>query len=714
MVNLATQNLSKMLSQSKNQIPQTSVKTYNPEYPWFSEEDYKKLESDVDKMGLMGAEKKEAMNQLYRDRIKYVRNNQLLDERAKMINEQAYKAAELNNKEADAQVRMTEFSQALKRKYNLDATADDIEVFKDFVSWLWEWWADLAGQYLSWQNKKLRYDAGLETWWQKVGDFWVWVLQSPWKWGYNMVWQWVDKWAKGIKDATEWTDLWDRLSEKSTNVVKWYLKKKWLTDEEINNEINWFVQEREQELRDWTAFNGREQTDIRTPILWEERANNKNTKAWEIVWDIGTAIAMTSPLSAALAPAMTTQWLANAALLWGIEWGVDTIVTQYGTQGNLDISPSQAILGIWWGMFGGLLTNKLANLPKNQQENIRKEAAWYIEKSIKPTVKGKQSQAAYDKFIDDTLDVTDYMSRHKDILEYTDDAWEIVKRELPKNLRETSEALSNMKKYIYDQYNALAQKAWDAGAKVNLNKLYDKLDDLANNNAVNLANPWLKNAIEGYKSQLLQYSDDLGNISIQEAQDTMQYYNKILDAYFKNPWAMATDTSKNIVVANLKKWLADAVDESMDDVLNAWINKWSTVSQQYRDWKQLYSKIKTIEDEVSKRALVEARKNTKWLSTDIIDALAWGNLVEWLLTQSPTWLLKWAVMKGINTFNKYLNSPNTQIRNLFDLVERTNNPTLLQTATANLWNAVRSAAQSSAPLVSEGVVPWAIETMTNE
>jgi hypothetical protein len=46
-----------------------------------------------------------------------------------------------------------------------------------------------------------------------------------------------------------------------------------------------------------------------------------------------------------------------------------------------------------------------------------------------------------------------------------------------------------MKKYIYDQYNALAKQAGDAGAKVNLNKVYDKLDDLANNNAVNLANP---------------------------------------------------------------------------------------------------------------------------------------------------------------------------------------------------------------------------------
>jgi hypothetical protein len=35
---------------------------------------------------------------------------------------------------------------------------------------------------------------------------------------------------------------------------------------------------------------------------------------------------------------------------------------------------------------------------------------------------------------------------------------------------------------------------------------------------------------------------------------------------------MATDTSKNIVVANLKKGLADAVDESMDDALNSAIN----------------------------------------------------------------------------------------------------------------------------------------------
>ena len=81
--------------------------------------------------------------------------------------------------------------------------------------------------------------------------------------------------------------------------------------------------------------------------------------------------------------------------------------------------------------------------------------------------------------------------------------------------------------------------------------------------------------------------------------------------------------------------------------------------------------------------------------------MAWGNLVEWLLTQSPTGFVKWAVMKWINAYNKYLNSPDTQIRNLFNLVESANNPWVL----ANAWNAVREGLQSTAPAVAK-VYPW--------
>ena len=51
-------------------------------------------------------------------------------------------------------------------------------------------------------------------------------------------------------------------------------------------------EEKEKQLLEWTAFNGRTQTDITKPILWEYRANNWWTKAWEVVWDIATWIAV--------------------------------------------------------------------------------------------------------------------------------------------------------------------------------------------------------------------------------------------------------------------------------------------------------------------------------------------------------------------------------------------------------------------------------------
>lgn len=647
--------------------------TYNENFPWLNEASYKKLESAVDKMGLSWEEKQTAMNQWYRQNVKYLLNDQTLEERAKEINDQAFQAAELKNPQADAQLRMTEFSQALKKKYNLDATADDLEVFKTFVNGLWEWWAELAWQYLSWENKKLWYGAGLETFGEKVVDFGVGVLQSPWKWWYNMLWQRTDKAGKWI---AEWAynSLSDEAKQKVGNFINNLL---W------EENVRAYQEENKRAEEEWTLFSGREATDIRTPLLWEERANSKATKVGETVGDIATWIAMTAPAWALLAPTIAWSSVAWAAWLGAVEWLADTALTQYWSQWNLDLSAWQLLLGAWGWAVGWLLTRYLANLPAKQLKDIKTEAEWYIDKSIRPTVKWKQWQVAYDKFIDDTIDVTDWMSKNKDVLQYTDDAWEIVTWKLPTNLNQTREALGNAKKYIYDTYNNIAKQAWDAGARVDLNKVFNELDDLASDAASNIANPWLKSAIEWYKNQLLQYTDDLWRISIDDAQKLTQNYNKILEAYFKNPWAYANDTSRNIVIAQMNRWVKDAIDESIDDVLNSAIQNWSKASDTYKYWKQLYGKIKTIEDEVSKSALREMRKNSKWISTQVIDALAWEKLVEWLLTQSPTSLFKSIAMKGIDSYNKYLNSPNTQINNLFKLVDKVNNPSAITSSLTN-------------------------------
>ena len=666
--------------------------TYNENYPWLNESSYKKLEAAVEKMWFSGEEKRTAMDQWYRNNVKYLLNDQTLEERAKEINEQAYQAAELKNPEADAQLRMTEFSQALKKKYNLDATADDLDVFNTFVSDLWEEWVNLAWQYLAWENKKLRYDAGLETFGEKAEDFWVWVLQSPWKRGYNLFWQLFDRAGKWI---WEWTA--NMLTDEQKEKVRDWLDKNTIFKKD---RIDEYAQSLAQQEAEWKTFNGRENTDIRTPLLWEERANSTATKVWEVVGDIGTAIAMSAPMWMATAPMYADSTVLWAWVLWAWEWALGTALTHLWTEWNLDISPTEAALWIGWWILWGELTRYLANLPKNQVENIRKEASSYIEKSIKPTVKWKQSQADYNKFIDDTLDVVHKMNRNKEILQYTDDAWEVVRWKMPTNLRETSETLWNLKKVIYNQYNDIAKKAWDAGARVDMNKAFNQLDDLTKDISQNISNPWTKAIVDNFKNTLLEYTDDAWTIAIDDAQKITQDFNQQLTAFFKNP--NMNDVSKSSIIAKLNKWTKDAINDSIDDALSKWINKWSTMSQQYNQLKWFYSKIKTIEDEIAKRALVDARKNAKWLSTTVLDSLAWWEFTEALLTVDPVKLWKAWVMKVISKYYNYLNNPNTQLRNLFNLVEKVDNPTALQTARAWLSNAVRSTAQSSAPIV------WAI------
>jgi molecular chaperone DnaK (HSP70) len=118
--------------------------TYNPNYPGLNKASYDKMVSAVNKLNIPEEDKEAAMNQWYRNNVKYLLNDQTLDERATEINKQAYQAAEAKSPEANAQLRMTEFSQALKKKYNLDATANDLDVFNTYVENLGEDGVNLA------------------------------------------------------------------------------------------------------------------------------------------------------------------------------------------------------------------------------------------------------------------------------------------------------------------------------------------------------------------------------------------------------------------------------------------------------------------------------------------------------------------------------------------------------------------------------------------
>lgn len=492
-----------------------------------------------------------------------------------------------------------------------------------------------------------------ETTGEKIADVWVGFLQSPWKRGYNMIGQWMDRlWKRGAEQL-EGSDLQKRVQEKAIDLF-------W------EDEVKAYQESVKQSEENWTTFNGREATDIRTPLLWEERANSAWTKWGEIAWDIATWIWVTAPMAVATAPIYASSTALGAWILGASEGAVWTLLGHYGAEWDLNISPTEALLGVW----GGAVWGKVGNWLANKGSWIRKEAENLIAKSIKPTVKWKQSQTDYNKFIDDTMDVWNFMSKNKGLLQYTDEAWDVVNGKLPTTMKETRETLWNLKKTIFDTYNSIAQEAWDKGARVNLTKVVEWLDEKLNDVAQNIGNPNTKNIIKKYKEALKQYTDEAWTLSIEDAQKITQIYNQKLNAFFKNP--NMNDVHENSIIAQINKGIKDGIDESIETAFTDAINKWSVKAQEYQKLKSMYGKVKTIEDEVAKRALVEARKNAKGLWQQVIDSLAGGELTEALLTANPIGMAKAWTMNLISKWYNYINSPDTNIRKLFQLIDKEN------------------------------------------
>lgn len=522
-----------------------------------------------------------------------------------------------------------------------------------------------------WQTPEVEEDKPLEeTFWQKLWDFGVWVIQSPWKFWYNIIWQWIDRAAKAVSDKLEWSALQKRVTQAAIDMF-------W------EDEVNAYVEQRNREIENWTAFNGREQTDIRTPILWEERADSKATKAWEIVWDIASTIALTAPLAWATAPMYASATPLWAWILWGLEWTLWAATAKYWAEWEM-ASGKELALWAWLWAVGWLASRWLANLPKTKE--LKQEVAPYIEKSIKPTVKWKKTQGMYDNFIDDTIDSVETMIKNKNLIEYTDDAWNIVKWELPKTLRQTSEAIQSLKKAIFQNYDDIAKQAWDAGAKVNMNNVYSNLDDLLKDTAQNISNPNTKAIVEKYQQAILDNVDEAWNISVDTAQKLMQDFNAKLTAYFKNPNNL-NDVSELSVIAKMNQWIKDAMNKSLDDAIWNAIKWWSSASADYNALKQMYAKLLTIEDEVSKRALVAGRQNSKWLADVLIGSSAWWDIAEALLTANPTPLAKWILKKLLWAAYKNMNSVDTNIQKVFSIIEKNMNwpSTLGKVGTAIKW-----------------------------
>jgi hypothetical protein len=129
-----THNIPGMMAGNQSKIESM---TFNPRYPGFDEQNYRKLESKIDELGLVGNEREKAMDQLYVQVLPQVQNQIINSDRRKYINDAAYEVSQIQNKsdktKAKSKLTVTELSQQLKEKFNIDPTANDEEVFNSWI-----------------------------------------------------------------------------------------------------------------------------------------------------------------------------------------------------------------------------------------------------------------------------------------------------------------------------------------------------------------------------------------------------------------------------------------------------------------------------------------------------------------------------------------------------------------------------------------------------
>lgn len=336
--------------------PVANQTSYDARFPWLNETSYKKMESEVNKMGLSWTEREDAMNDWYRNNVTYLLNDQTLQERDTYLNEQAYQAANLQDPQAYAQYRMEDAVQKAKKLWNLDATANDLDVFADIVSSLPNG-NQLAWEYLNGDNKDLLYEAWIleriEA--PETPEPTVWGMQSiinkqseiptdsalgrvnaaldwanlPWK-----VTQWVDGLVQkipvvdGKKQVENLANKMNNLSDEElqglydryVNMIRNWTDEKWKNDDRWIMELMWDglmwwdqdALDRLNTLQIYDYSSVVNQDNIQKNKRWNQLLEKLG--AWEMNEDLDAAYNRVNNLDTN----KVVKWLAKASI-----WGAD-------------------------------------------------------------------------------------------------------------------------------------------------------------------------------------------------------------------------------------------------------------------------------------------------------------------------------------------------------------------------------------------------------
>ena len=270
-------------------------------------------------------------------------------------------------------------------------------------------------------------------------------------------------------------------------------------------------------------------------------------------------------------------------------------------------------------------------------------------RAVRPSVAGKNTAAQLAKSRTDTVSGLQAIVDNKANLKLTDVNGEVKTGQTPSTLAEHLDAVSQTKSAIYKQYNDLSVQAGQKGISVDPVNIGTELSQVINNKALKISNP---DAIK-YAQDLQARLVNEGSIDAETAQQVIKNYNDELQSFYKNPTpGMASKVQIDAMVANRMRAQLD------EGITNA-------TGEQYQPLKNQYGALSRMEAEATKRAQVFARQNKVGLAANISNIASGAELVRGLLTGNPVDVIVGGGIKAIQLYEKYLNNPDTAIKNMY-------------------------------------------------
>lgn len=327
------------------------------------------------------------------------------------------------------------------------------------------------------------------------------------------------------------------------------------------------------------------------------------------------------------------------------------------------------------------LSTSVSKLVTKSEAQIERAVLNNFEKGIKPLLPGKSTLRQADQYKKHVVDAIESIVDNKPNLSFVDDIGETVTGRTPESIREFAEALDQTKASIYRQYDDIARQAGEEGLMIEPLGIADELDTVITNKSLQLTNPKAIRYAEELKERLIA----TGAIDSKTAQEVIQNYNKSLEAFYRNPtYDTASQAAIDALVVNRFR---KALDEGIAGLTGA----------EYQALKNKYSSLKTIERDVVKAALRDARKNQKGL-IDFTDILTGGDIVGGLISLSPGQVARGVVGRGVKEFYKYLNDPNRAIERMFRAIENQRNPIIRNTVLPTAGTRLQTQANTSSEI----------------